>query len=148
MTGNEFGSNPVAIHFNGLNGPVLGTFTPTGGTFVGAVTIPADAPVGAAVLVATEPAATATSPTGGSSTGVPTRTLVNVVGPGGSPVAASPSSGAARLSGVVTQSSAVSTGALALVALGVLGVALFIAGGVALMTSGRRREATTETVRS
>jgi len=151
VMGNEFyGSNPVLIHFNGLNGPVLGSFTPNAntGTFVGAVTIPADAPVGPAVLVATEAAATATSPTGGSSAGVPTRTVVNVLGPGGSsPIAVAPS-GTARPSGVVTQSSAVSTGALVLVALGVLGVALFIAGGVALMTSGRRREATAETVRS
>ena len=150
VTGNEFyGTNPVQIHFNGLNGPVLGQFTPnSNGAFVGAVTIPADAPVGPAVLVATEAAATATSPTGGSSAGVPTRTVVNVVGPGGSsPIAVAPS-GIARPSGVVTQSSSVSTGALVLVALGVLGVALFVAGGVALITSGRRREATAETVRT
>ncbi|MGH9124493.1 MAG: hypothetical protein ACRDZ8_07170 [Acidimicrobiales bacterium] len=150
VTGNEFyGSNPVEIHFNSLNGPVLGSFTPnSNGGFVGAVTIPSDAPVGPAVLVATEAAATATSPSGGSSAGVPTRTVVNVLGPGGSsPVGVAPS-GASRPSGVVTQNSSVSTGALVLVALGVLGVAMFIAGGVALMTSDRRRGVTAETVRS
>jgi hypothetical protein len=37
---------------------------------------------------------------------------------------------------------------LLLVGLGVFGVALFIAGGVALMTSGRRRQASAERVRS
>lgn len=150
VTGTEFyGSNPVDIHFGSLNGPVLGTFTPNSqGGFVGSVTIPADAPVGQAVLVATEAAATSSGSSGGSSAGVPARTVVNVVGPGGSsPVGVTPT-GASGRSGVVTSSSTVSTGALLLVALGVFGVALFIAGGLALVTSGRRRETSAETVRS
>jgi hypothetical protein len=149
VTGSEFyGTNPVQIHFNAIDGPVLATFTPNAnGAFTGAVTIPTNAPVGPAVLVATEAAATATSPTGGSSAGVPTRTVVQIVGSGGSaPLAVAPS-GAARPSGVLTSSSSVGVGALLLVGLGVLGVALFLAGGVALVTD-RRRSAATETVRS
>jgi hypothetical protein len=148
VTGSEFGSNPVDIHLGALTGPVLATFTPdSNGAFTGAVTIPADTPAGPAVLVATEAAATATG-NGGSSPGVPTRTVVQVVGPGGSaPLAVAPAS-QGRPSGVVTSSSAVSTGALLLVGLGVFGIALFLAGGIALLTSGRRRQASAERVRS
>lgn len=148
VTGSEFyGSNPVQIHFNAIDGPVLATFTPdANGSFAGAVTIPSDAPVGPAVLIATEAAATATGPTGGSSPGVPTRTVVQIVGAGGStPLAVAPS-GAARPSGVLTSSSSVGVGALLLVGFGVLGVALFLAGGVALLAD-RRRTAAAETVR-
>jgi hypothetical protein len=149
VTGLEFyGSNPVQIHLNALNGPVLATFTPDGnGGFSGAVTIPADTPTGPAVLVATEAAATP-SGNGGSSAGVPTRTVIQVVGPGGSaPLAVTPS-GQGRPAGVVTTSSSVGTGALLLVALGVFGGALFLAGGVALVTSGRRRQTSAERVSS
>jgi len=150
LTGSEFyGTNPVLIHFNALTGPVLATFTPdTNGNFAGTVTIPSNAQPGPAVLVATEAAATAAGPTGGSSAGVPTRTVVQIVGPGGSaPLAVAPS-GAGRPSGVVTSTSSVGAGALLLVALGVFGVALFLAGGVALVTSARRRETSPEHVRS
>lgn len=147
VIGSEFyGSNPVQIHFNALDGPVLGSFTPDGnGAFTGMVTIPANAPTGPAVLVATEAAATDTSPTGGSSPGVPTRTVVQVVGAGGSaPLALTPT-GAGR-TGVLTSSSSVGTGVLLLVGLGVFGAALFLAGGIALMTGGRRRETATAKV--
>jgi hypothetical protein len=148
VTGSEFGSNPVQIHLNTLTGPVLATFTPdSNGAFTGPVTIPADTTTGPAVLVATEAAATANG-NGGSSPGVPTRSVVQVVGPGGSaPLAVTPS-GQARPAGVVTTSSSVGSGALLLVALGVFGVALFLAGGVALLTSGRRRQTSAERVRS
>ena len=149
VIGSEFyGTNPVQIHLNTLTGPVLATFTPdSNGSFSGPVTIPADTPAGPAVLVATEAAATATG-NGGSSPGVPTRTVVQVVGPGGSaPLAVAPS-GQGRPAGVVTSSSAVSTGALLLVGLGVFGIALFLAGGVALATSGRRRQTEAERIRS
>ncbi|HEX3541867.1 MAG TPA: hypothetical protein VHT75_15645 [Acidimicrobiales bacterium] len=148
VTGSEFGSNPVQIHLNALTGPVLATFTPdSNGAFTGPVTIPADTQAGPAVLVATEAAATATG-NGGSSPGVPTRTVVQVVGPGGSAPLAVPAGGQGRPAGVVTSSSAVSTGALLLVGLGVFGIALFLAGGVALVTSGRRRQTEAERVRS
>jgi len=148
ITGSEFGSNPVQIHFNALDGLVLATFTPDShGNFAGAVTMPASAQPGPAVLVATEAAATPDG-NGGSSPGVPTRTVVQIVGSGGSaPLAVAAAAGQVRPSGVVTSSSGVSAGALALVALGVLGVALLLAGAVALATSGRRRTPAAERVR-
>ena len=150
VNGNEFyGSNPVQIHFNALDGPVLATFTPNdNGSFSGAVTLPSNAPTGPAVLIATEAAATATSPTGGSSPGVPARTVVQITGAGGStPLAVTPSA-AGRPAGVVTTSTSVSTGALVLIGLGVFGAALFLAGGIALVTGSRRRQTATERVAS
>ena len=120
VTGSEFGSNPVDVHFNALTGPVLATLTPdSNGNFSGAVTIPSDAAPGSAVLVATEAAATAKGPKG-SSPGVPARALIQVVGPGGAPLApAGPVAGARPVSPLTTSS--VGVGTLALVALGVLG---------------------------
>ncbi len=148
ITGSEFGSNPVQIHFNALDGLVLATLTPdSNGNISGAVTIPANAPTGPAVLIATEAAATP-SGGGGSSPGVPTRAVVQIVGPGGSAPLSVSSAGQGRPSGVVTSSSGVATGALLLVGLGAFGVALFLAGGLALLTSGRREEASAQKVRS
>ena len=140
VTGAEFGSNPVDIHFNALTGPVLATLTPDdNGNFSGAVTIPSDAAPGSAVLVATEAAAT---PTGskGSSPGVPARALIEVVGPGGAPLAPAGPATAARPVSPLTTSS-VGAGALALVALGVLGVALLVGAGFAMVGTRRARPA-------
>jgi hypothetical protein len=139
VTGSEFGSNPVDIHFNALTGPVLATLTPdSNGTFSGAVTIPSDAAPGSAVLVATEAAATAKGPKG-SSPGVPARALIQVVGPGGAPLAAGHGAGARPVSPLTTSS--VGVGALALVALGALGVALLVAASVTMVGTRRARPA-------
>jgi hypothetical protein len=139
VIGSEFGKNPVDIHFNALGGPVLATLTPdSNGNFSGAVTIPTDAAPGSAVLVATE----AAGPSGskGSAPGVPARALVQVVGPGGAPLAlAAPQAGARPVSPLTTSS--VGVGALALVALGVLGVALLVAASVAMVGTRRARPA-------
>jgi len=140
VTGSEFGSNPVDVHFNALTGPVLATLTPdSNGNFSGAVTIPSDAAPGSAVLVATEAAATATG-SKGSSPGVPARALIEVVGPGGAPLApAAPVAGARPVSPLTTSS--VGVGALALVALGALGVALLVAASVTMVGTRRARPA-------
>jgi hypothetical protein len=140
ITGSEFGSNPVDIHFNALTGPVLATLTPdSNGTFSGAVTIPSDAAPGSAVLVATEAAATPKGPKG-SSPGVPARALIQVVGPGGAPLApAGPVAGARPVSPLITSS--VEAGALALVALGALGVALLVAASITMVGTRRARPA-------
>ncbi len=140
ITGSEFGKNPVDIHFNALSGPVLATLTPdSNGNFSGAVTIPSDAAPGSAVLVATEAAATATG-SKGSSPGVPARALVDVVGPGGAPLApAGPVAGARPVSPLTTSSAG--AGALALVALGALGVALLLAASVTMIGTRRARPA-------
>jgi hypothetical protein len=140
VTGSEFGSNPVDIHFNALTGPVLATLTPdSNGNFSGAVTIPSDAAPGSAVLVATEAAATGKGPKG-SSPGVPARALIQVVGPGGAPLApAAPVAGARPVSPLTTSS--VGVGALALVALGALSVALLVAASVTMVGTRRARPA-------
>lgn len=137
VTGAEFGSNPVDIHFNSITGPVLATFTPNGdanGTFSGAVTIPANASPGTAILVATEDAASR-----GSAPGAPARALVDIVGPGGAPLAPAGGVAARPVSPLVTSS--VSTGGLVLVALGALGVALLVAASVAMVGTRRGRPA-------
>lgn len=138
VTGSEFGSNPVQIHFNALTGPVLATLNPTQTwprQISGTVTIPNVAP-GDYVLVATE---TATTPHGpfGSSAGVPARAVVEVVGPGGAPLAPPMSNLTVRPTGLQA-SSGLSLATLALIGLGAFGVALFLAGAVALVSAGRR----------
>ena len=140
LTGSEFGTNPVDIHFNALNGPVLATLNPdSNGNFSGAVTIPGDAAPGSAVLVATQAAATA-SGSKGSSPGVPARALVTVVGPGGAPLAPVAAEAAGRPAALLVTSSA-GAAPLILVALGALGVALLIAASVAMVGTRRARPA-------
>src|SRR5256714_10945962 len=120
VTGSEFGSNPVDIHFNALTGPVLATLTPdSNGNFSGAVTIPSDAAPGSAVLLATEAAAIAKGTTG-SSPGVPARALIQVVGPGGAPLAPVAAEAAGRPAALLVTSSA-GAAPLILVALGAFG---------------------------
>ena len=140
LTGSEFGTNPVDIHFNALNGPVLATLNPdSNGNFSGAVTIPSDAAPGSAVLVATQAAATA-SGSKGSSPGVPARALVTVVGPGGAPLAPVAAEAAGRPAALLVTSSA-GAAPLILVALGALGVALLVAASVAMVGTRRARPA-------
>jgi hypothetical protein len=146
LTGNFYNNkNPVLIRFNALDGPVLTTITPTDsagqpGTddsrLINAkVTIPADVRPGNYVLVATQ------EPVLGRNTwGVPSRALVTVVGDGGAPVVAAPLTPIedSRPAGL-ERGGSVGAGALVLVALGVAGVAMFLA-GTAAMFAGRRRE--------
>jgi len=155
LTGMEFGSSTeIQVHLGAIAGPVIATIEPgttaglnNGGNFTTAVTIPADTPTGPAVLVLTQSTTTATGSITTTS-GTPARVVVQVVGSGGSaPLAITPSA-TVRPSGIVSTSSSVSTGALMLIGLGVFGAALFLAGGVALMTSGRRQQASAEKVRS
>lgn len=139
VTGSEFGSNPVEVHFNSLTGPVLATFTPDSasfGSFSGPITVPASAATGPAVLVATEDATNGK----GSSAGVPQRAVLEVVGPGGAPLApAAPGAPARPVLPVV--SSSTGAGALLLVGLGALGVALVVAAAVAMVGTRRPRTA-------
>lgn len=148
VVGVEFyGKNPVSIHMGSLTGPVLATVTPDkSGRFSQAVTLPADAAAGPNVLIATEPAATATGPTGGSSAGVPARAVVDVTGPGGAPLAPAGTGTGTLPTGLLTSGSTISTASLVLAALGALGVGLFLAGGLALVV-GRRRHPAAQAVR-
>lgn len=139
LTGRFYANDvPVTIHFNSLDGPVLGTFTPTDRLLDMTVRIPRDAAPGNYVLIANQE-----RPEGGTTWGIPSRALVTVVGDGGTPalsadaVPANPVERAPALA----SSDAPAMGELALVALGVAGVALFLAGMAALL-SGRRQPTT------
>ena len=143
LKGVSYNRNPIVVRFNGLNGPVIGTIQPTGGSATssdwalnGTVTIPADAKPGNYVIVATQPSGD------GKLTQVPTRGLVTVVSTGGAPLLGS---GVAALqpeerpTGLVRTDNSVSAGALLLAGLGVAGLAMFVAGAAALL-AGRRAE--------
>jgi len=135
-------SLPIVVRFNALDGPVLGTFTPSAGRFgddealAGKVTIPADTKPGSYVLVAMQ------SRPDGSLAQVPVRALVTVTAPGGAPalgaLIAPPETG--RPVGPAVTRSSVGTGALVLVGLGAAGVAMFLA-GIAVLVPSRRRPA-------
>lgn len=131
----------VVVHWNALDGPVLGTFMPVDGRFdgspdqlKGSVTIPADAHTGSNILIATQ------SGDNGKLANVPVRALVQVQGAGGAPLLANPVApvDSSRAVGLARSTTSVSTVGLVLFGLGGAGVALFIA-GMALFVSGRRR---------
>jgi len=138
LKGVSYNRNPVVVRFNALDGPVIGTIQPTGGTgtssnwnLEGTVSLPADAKPGNYVLVATQPS------TDGKLTQIPTRGLVSISGTTppvvGAPLGTEP---VERPVGLVKADS-VSTGAKVLVGLGVAGVAMFLAGIAALAASRR-----------
>jgi hypothetical protein len=139
------GDLPIVVRFNGLDGPVLGTFTPAEGRFgdpellSGTVTIPADTKPGTYVLIATQ------SNSDGTLAQVPVRAVVAVTSPGGGPIVGAPLApvDAGRPVGPALNHSGPSTGALLLVGVGTAGVVMFLA-GVASLAAGRRR--TTEPV--
>jgi len=137
---NGYGStNPVEIRWDAVDGPVLGSFKTSGGGFAtwgpGTVTIPADAKGGIHTLWATQVLVESEK----LIRGMPTKTLVTVLNADGS----RPARGAdltpqteVRPTDLV-EDEAVGTGALVLAGLGVAGVAMFVAGAAALMSSRR-----------
>ncbi len=138
LKGVSYNRNPVMVRFNALDGPVIGTIQPTGGSgtssnwnLEGTVTLPADAKPGNYVLIATQPS------TDGKLTQIPTRALVSISGTTppvvGAPLDAQP---VERPVGLI-EADSVSTGAKVLVGLGVAGVAMFLAGIAALVASRR-----------
>lgn len=140
ITGVSYNSNPVVVRFNALDGSVLATIQPTGGTagssnwnLEGVVPIPAGTQPGNYVLIATQP-----GPDGKLSQ-IPTRVLVTVVG-ATTPVVGAPLTAVQSERPVgLEQGESVSTGAKVLVATGVAGVTLFVA-GVAALVAGRRED--------
>ncbi len=134
LTGVEFGSNPVQVHLDSLDGPVLATATPdtNSGNFTQAVTLPADVPAGQHVLMATEAAATANGKNNGAATGVPARAVIQV---GNS---ATPAAAPARPLALASNSGT-GVATLALIALVVAAAGLFLAGAVSVAASRRRR---------
>jgi hypothetical protein len=134
VTGAFYNSNPVTLHWNSLDGRVVGTITPQNRRLEGTVRVPSNAEPGSYTLVATQE-----READRTTWGIPSRALVTVVGPGGAPILSSVSgAGADRLPGLLEREP-VSVGEFALVALGVAGLALFVAGTAAMM-AGRRSD--------
>ena len=137
LTGTGFREpDPVQVRFNALDGPVLATLDRPAAdrTIRGQVTVPPTATPGNYVLIVTQIGSD------GRMSQSPIRALLTVVGPSGqTPVVGADLTAAddARLPGLVRSDQSVSNGTLALVALGVAGTGMFIAGIAALFASRR-----------
>lgn len=133
-------TNPVEIHFESITGPVLATFTPNEEVYAlwgpGPVRIPTDAKPGVYSLFATQTLAANET----HIRGVPSRGEITVLGPGGTPVLGATNAPAQpdQSGRGLVEEKPVSTGSIILVALGVAGVGMFLAGGAALAASRRR----------
>lgn len=138
-------SLPVTARFNALDGAVVGTFTADkDGNAAGAVKVPDGTRPGSYVMVFTQEV-------NGKLIQVPTRSLVEVTGDAGtSPAVGAPLAAPAadRATGLLRSHNSVSGGTFALVALGVAGVGMFLAGAAAVVTSRRRGAAETARVRT
>ncbi len=136
-------TNPVEIRFGKVDGPVLGTFQPNEELYAmwgpGTVRLPEDLKPGVYDLFATQRLAPAET----HIRGVPARGQIRVLGPGGPPVlgeAPAPGFGEQPTVGLLEEKP-VSNGAILLVALGVAGAGLFVAGLAAAVSSRRRQSA-------
>jgi len=132
--------NQAVLRFNALDGPVLSTVNApiAGGNLNTTFTVPDGTKPGSYVIIATQQTAD------GKMSLSPVRSVMNVVGDAGaSPVLGAPVSStdtAQRAVGLAKSNQSISTGSLALVALGVGGVGMFLAGMAALF-AGRRSSA-------
>ena len=138
ITGTGFqAGNQVQIRWNALDGPVLTTVPApiTGGNLDAKFTVPEGTKAGSYVVIVNQTKAD------GSLSLSPIRAVMNVTGDAGSnPVLGAPAAStdtAARANGLARSDDSISTGTLALVALGVGGVGMFLAGMAALF-AGRR----------
>ena len=133
-------ANPVEIRAGSIDGPILGTFQPNEELYAmwgpGTVRIPENAKPGAYYLYATQTLA----PNETHIRGVPARGEVTILGAGTAPVLSQapevPLEEQEKIG--ILEDEAVSMGSVLLVALGVAGAGLFIA-GVAVAFSSRRR---------
>ena len=147
ITGTGFQTaNQAQVRWNALDGPVLTTVDApiTGGALAANFTVPAGTQPGSYVVVVTQHKAD------GSLSLSPIRAVMSVTGEAGSaPVVGAPAATAdtaARADGLARDDESVSTGTLALVALGVGGVGMFLAGMAALFAG--RRASTPETAKA
>ena len=141
ITGTGFqAANQAQVRWNALDGPVLTTVPApiTGGTLDAKFTVPEGTKAGSYVVVVTQTKAD------GSMSLSPIRAVMNVTGDAGTnPVVgatAASTDTALRADGLTRSDDSVSTGTLALVALGVGGVGMFLAGMAALF-AGRKSTA-------
>ena len=141
ITGTGFqAANNIVVRFNALDGPVLATVNPPipAAGLDAKFTVPDGTKPGSYVIIVQQynPA--------GQLTQAPVRAVFNVVGDTGTnPVLGAPAASAdtsARANGLARTDNSVSGGTLALVALGVGGVGMFLAGMAALF-AGRRGSA-------
>lgn len=133
-TGWRFKLDPVTIRFNALDGAVLATAPVQAQEFKATVTVPPGTKPGDYVIVVSQ------HTPDGSLSQTPARALLTVVGPDGAKPVVGASLGPVepgRPADLVRNDESVSAGTLALVALGVAGVGLFIA-GMASLLAGRR----------
>ncbi len=141
ITGTGFqAANQAQVRWNALDGPVLTTVPApiTGGTLNANFTVPEGTKAGSYVVIVTQNKAD------GSMSLSPIRAVMNVTGEAGTtPVVgatAASTDTALRADGLTRSDDSVSTGTLALVALGVGGVGMFLAGMAALF-AGRKSTA-------
>ena len=133
-------ANPVEVRFGSVDGPILGTFQPNEELYAmwgpGTVRLPESVTPGTHLLFATQTVA----PSETHIRGVPARGEITVLAPGGAPVLGeAPQPGLDEQSaGGLVEEEPVGTGSVLLVALGVAGVGLFVAGGAAALASRRR----------
>ena len=145
-TGFRNSADEVRVRWNALDGPVVATQAPpiTGGNVEATFTVPAGTQPGNYVVIVTQHKAD------GSLSLSPIRALLSVTGDAGTaPVVGAPAATAdtaARADGLIRDDDSVSTGTLALVALGVGGVGMFLAGMAALFAG--RRDTAPETARA
>lgn len=136
-TGFRNASDQAVIRWNGLDGDILATVAPpiAGGNLNATFTVPQGTQPGSYVVVVTQTKAD------GSLSLSPIRAVMSVVGETGTaPVVGAPAAAAdtsVRADGLARSDESVSAGSLALVALGVGGVGMFVAGMAALF-AGRR----------
>ncbi len=138
-------TNPVEIRFGSVDGPVLGTFQPNDELYAmwgpGTVRLPEAIPPGTHLLFATQTLA----PSETHIRGVPARGEVTVLGSGGAPALGEvpPQALDDQSAGALVEDEPVGTGTVLLVALGVAGAGLFLA-GAAVAFAARRRVSTDE----
>ncbi len=140
-------TNPVEIHLDAVDGPLLGSFRPDTQVYAawgpGTITIPADTKPGTYTLFATQKLTEVEQ----HIRGVPARATIEVIGAGGPPVAGRPlvTPGDTGTNTLVKRHGP-SGAAYVLVGLGVAGLAMFVA-GVGSVVAGRRRTASAEAAR-
>jgi len=141
ITGTGFqAANQATVRWNALDGPVLATVAPpiTGGTLSASFTVPEGTRPGSYVVIVTQNRADGTLSLS------PIRAVMSVVGnAGAAPVVGAPAANtdnAVRAEALARSDDSISTGTLALVALGVGGVGMFLAGMAALF-AGRKSSA-------
>lgn len=135
ITGTGFRqAHPVEVRWNALDGPIIAEMArPESQQINATFTVPPGTVPGSYVVIVSQTQ-------DGKRTLSPIRAVLNVVGPSGqAPVlgADTTSDAAERIPALVQSDNDVSTGTLALVALGVAGVGMFAAGIAALATSRR-----------